>query len=290
MFSYVKTVVACFFSFASVLSTPASAALFIAAHPDDIQYLMNKNAQTDVKRNYPTVFILLTAGDASKGTSTAGNIKNIPYYRARLKAHELCVRFWQGLNPDARIPLPQYSIQLINGKRIETVYMGNVVLYNLNLPDNGTLRGLSRGEISAVTSISPANTYTLNDVKAVIREIIRINNPGTPMINVNTQDPDGLWNPGDHSDHLAVGAIVAAATSEVPAYRCVHLLFYKGYAVGGYAQTYDQEDLDIHVATIGVLNAGLVENGNVSTWDPFHNNFFGKMDFRGVQGTGNCAF
>lgn len=290
MFSYVKPVVACVLSFTALLSSPANAALFIAAHPDDVQYLMSKNAQNDVRSNYPTVFVLLTAGDASHGTATAGNTKNIPYYRARLKAHELCVRFWQGLNPYNRTPLPNYSIQWIKGKRVETVYMGNVVLYNLNLPDNGTLNRLGRGEISSVTSISPSNTYTLNDVKTVIREIIRINNPGTPIINVNTPDPDSLWNPGDHPDHLAAGSIVAAAIAEVPEYRCVHLVFYKGYTVGGYAQTYDQEDLDIHVATIGVLNAGLIENGNTSTWDSFHNNFFGKMDARGVLGTGNCAF
>lgn len=274
----------------STFASPASAALFIAAHPDDIEYLMNKNAANDVKGNYPTVFVLMTAGDAGVGTGLNGNTKGISYYRARLKAHELSVRLWQGLDPSVAPPLPTYSTSVIKGKNIETVKMGNVVMYNLNLPDNGSLPQLSASQIGSVNSISPVNTYTLAQLKDVIREIIRINNPATPMINLNTQDYDQGYNPGDHGDHLATGAIVNAAVTEVPAYNCVHRLFYKGYAVGGHAVTYSQDELNIHVATIGVMNSGLLDNGNKSTWDSFHNNFFGKLDWRGAAGTGNCAF
>jgi LmbE family N-acetylglucosaminyl deacetylase len=269
---------------------PANAALFITAHPDDVAYLMNKNAQNDVKSNFPTVFILLTAGDASNGTALGGNTNNMPYYRARLKAYELYVQFWRGLNPSLPVTIPRHSVEVISGKYVESVQMGNVVMYFLNLPDNGTLSQLASGAIASVTSISPVNKYTLAEVKAVIREIIRINNHATAMINLNTQDPDSAWNPGDHPDHLATGAIVKAAVSEVPAYNCLNLLFYRGYVVGGYTPTYTADELSVHMATIGVLNAGLLENGNKSTWDAFHNNFAGKMDFRGILGSGNCAF
>jgi LmbE family N-acetylglucosaminyl deacetylase len=269
---------------------PANAALFITAHPDDVAYLMNKNAQNDVRNNYPTVFVLITAGDASNGTGLAGNTNNTPYYRARLKAYELYVQFWRGLNPSLPVAIPRHSVEVISGKYVESVQMGNVVMYFLNLPDNGTLSQLASGSIASVTSISPVNKYTLAEVKAVIREIIRINNRATPMINLNTQDPDSAWNPGDHPDHLATGAIVKAAVGEVPAYSCLNLLFYRGYVVGGYTPTYTADELSVHMATIGVLNAGLLENGNKSTWDAFHNNFAGKMDFRGVLGSGNCAF
>jgi LmbE family N-acetylglucosaminyl deacetylase len=269
---------------------PANAALFITAHPDDVAYLMNRNAQVDVKSNYPTVFVVLTAGDASNGTGLGGNTKKIPYYRARLKANEIYVHFWQGLNPNVWAPVQQHSVDVISGKYVETVHMGNVVMYNLNLPDNGTLMQLSTGKISSVTSISPVNTYTLAQVKDVIREIISLNNRATPMINLNTQDPDTSWNPGDHPDHVATGAIVNAAVTEVPAYRCVNRLFYRGYVIGGFTQSYTQEELNIHTATIGALDSSLVDNGNKSTWDAFHNSFLGKMDFRGILGSGNCAF
>jgi LmbE family N-acetylglucosaminyl deacetylase len=168
--------------------------------------------------------------------------------------------------------------------------MGNVVLYNLNLPDNGTLRQLSDGTISSVTSISPINTYTLAQVKDVIREIIRINNPAMSRITVHIPDPDPAWNSGDHPDHIATGAIVSAAVTEDAAYGCVSRILYMGYSTGGYAPIYSQEELDIHVATVGVLNGGLIDNGNKSTWDQFHNNFFGKMNNRRIMGRGSCTY
>jgi LmbE family N-acetylglucosaminyl deacetylase len=290
MSAFKPAMVASVLCLSAALAGTADAALFIAAHPDDIEYLMNRNAQIDVKSKYPTVLVLTTAGDAFSGTQPAGNTKNMPYYRARLNAHERAVRFWQGLDPDVPAPLPAYSTEVIEGKRIETVTMGNVVLYNLNLPDNGTLLQLSHGEIPSVISISPVNTYTLKQLKDVIRAIIRINNPDTPMINVNTQEPDPAWSPDDHPDHRATGEIVLAALAEVREFHCVNQIFYKGYSVGGYAPTYSPDELDIHVATIGALNAGLIDNGNKSTWDAFHNQFFGKIDYRVIMGSEDCAF
>jgi LmbE family N-acetylglucosaminyl deacetylase len=268
----------------------ANAALFIAAHPDDVAYLMNKNAQSDVASNYPTVFVVLTAGDASNGTGLGGNTKKIPYYRARLRANEFYVHFWQGLNPNIWAPVPQHSVDVVAGKYVEAVHMGNVVMYNLNLPDNGSLMQLWTGQIQSVASISPVNTYTLAQVKDVIREIIRINNPATAMINLNIPDPDTSWNPGDHPDHLATGAIVNAAVTEAAPYRCVNRLFYRGYVIGSYSQNYTPDELSTHAATIGALDSSLVDNGNKSTWDAFHNNFLGKIYFRGILGVGNCAF
>jgi LmbE family N-acetylglucosaminyl deacetylase len=290
MSTFKTAMVTSILSCSTVLAGTADAALFIAAHPDDIEYMMNRNAQIDVKSKYPTVFVLMTAGDASNGSQPGGNTKDIPYYRARLNAHERAVRFWQGLDSEVAAPLPVYSTEVIEGKSIETVTMGNVVLYNLNLPDDGTLLQLSHGEVPSVISISPINTYTLPQLKAVIRGIIRINNPDTPMINLNTQDPDPDWSPGDHADHRATGEIVSAAVTEVPEFNCVNRIYYKGYVVGTFAPTYSPEELEIQVATIGALNAGLIDNGNKSTWDSFHNNFFGKMDYRGILGTENCAF
>jgi hypothetical protein len=60
--------------------------------------------------------------------------------------------------------------------------------------------------------------------------------------------------------------------------------------IGAFAQNYTQEEVEVHTATIGALDATLIANGNRSTWDAFHNNFIGKMDFRGILGVGNCAF
>jgi hypothetical protein len=70
----------------------------------------------------------------------------------------------------------------------------------------------------------------------------------------------------------------------------VNLLFYRGYVIGGYAQTYTPEEITMQTATIGAMNAGLIANGNDSTWDDFHNNFIGKMDLRGIMGSSYCNF
>jgi hypothetical protein len=60
--------------------------------------------------------------------------------------------------------------------------------------------------------------------------------------------------------------------------------------ITAFPQTYTQEEVEVHTATIGALDAVLVSNGNKSTWDAFHNSFIGKMDLRGNIGVGNCAF
>jgi LmbE family N-acetylglucosaminyl deacetylase len=284
-----KLLLIAFAGFISALFTSANAALFIAAHPDDVAYLMHKNAQSDVASGYPTVFVLMTAGDAGNGTGLAGNTMKVPYYRARLKAMELYVHFWQGLNPNLAAPVPTYSTEAIKGKYVESIHMGNVVLYNLNLPDNTSLMQLYKGQIKTVSSISPINTYTLPQVLDVLREILRKNNPATQMININTQDPDSIWNPGDHTDHLATGAIAKAAYGVAP-WNCANMLYYRGYVIAGFPQVFSEADIKMHEATIGVLNAGLIANGNRSTWDDFHNGFLGRMYLRGEMGTGNCWF
>lgn len=285
-----KRSAAAFLALAAVLIAPARCALFIAAHPDDVPLMMHKNAATDVATGYPTVFVLTTAGDAANGTGYANNTMRIPYYRARLRAFESIVHFWQGLNPDVPAPVPQRTTELIAGKAIETVHMGNVVMYHLNLPDDMSLQQLATGRLGMVTSLNPVNTYTLAELKEVIREIVRINNRAAAMVNLNTQDPDTRWNPGDHTDHVATGMIVNAAITESPQMRCVNLLFYRGYVIQNFAPTYTLEETRLHQATLGALNAALVANGNRSTWDAFHNNFVGRMDFRGVPGAGYCNF
>jgi LmbE family N-acetylglucosaminyl deacetylase len=289
MISLKSVIINCLFTLMIGIGN-AKAALFITAHPDDVAYLMNRNAQIDVRGNYPTVFVCVTAGDASNGAGLGGNTRNTAYYRARLRAYEYYVHFWQGIDSGIWAPAAARGTQTIAGKSVETVKMGNVVMYFLNLPDNGSLIQLSAGTISSVTSISPVNIYTLPQLKDVIREIIRINNRSTPTINLNTQDPDTDWNPGDHTDHVATGRIVDAAVTESAPFRCVNRLFYRGYVISAFRPVYSQDEIDVHTATIGALDAALVDNGNRSTWDAFHNGFIGKMDFRGILGSGYCAF
>lgn len=293
-------------SFAMYVAT-ANSAVYIAAHPDDVEYLMNKSASTDVSLRAPTVIVLLTAGDATYKGGIGTNIKGVPYYRARLKAHELTVRYWQGLpsawggpaNPT--VPTPTYTTESFDTniavagatpiKVVEKVIMGNVVLYNMNLPDTSLL-GLARGTYGFQDSISPVNRYGPDDIKYVLREIIRRNNVGVASVAVNFQDPGADLNPNDHGDHIGAGELVTAALNANTNFNCVSRLQYQGYDLtsnsASLVMTPDQ--LNVHIGTAGAINSGLVDNGNPSTWDTFHNAFFGRQYWRAGPGGGTCHF
>src|SRR5690606_26621892 len=132
------------------LCIQTEAAVFIGAHPDDVELFMGRSASVDVYTNNPTVFIVITAGDAGNMASVGPNSKGIPYYRARLRGHEAAVRFWKGLN-GLPVPATVYSTELVGTKNIEKATFGNIVLYNLNLPDGGPvgLTELLNGSISS---------------------------------------------------------------------------------------------------------------------------------------------
>lgn len=274
----------------------AHAAVFFGAHPDDIELFMNRNASTDVYVNSPTVFVLTTAGDGGNGGG-GYNSHGTPYYRARLAGHEYALRFWQSLNgqPVAQV---SYSRETIAGKSIEKATFGNVVIYNLNLPDGNmdgsgfsttgsqSLAKLRAGLISQIVSVDN-NSYTLAQLKQVILEIIRINNIGTPTVWVNIQDPDGSYNPGDHSDHLTTGQLVLDAIQTTP---CINKVMYVDYDSANRPENMTVAEKNIHVGTWGALNSGLVNSGNTNTWEPGHNSWLGRQYMRTSASGIACNF
>lgn len=283
---------ACTIAAIAIFATaPTPAAVFFAAHPDDVEYMMARNALIDVSSNYPTVFVLLTAGDAGYGASIGPNVAQTPYYRARLSAHESAIRFWQGLNPQVHAPPPVDSYESFGSFSVEKVIMGNVTLYNLNLPDSEPrLYQLYSGAVGQLTDVEGRNTYTLAALKEVLRQIIERNNRNTPNIVINLPDPDD--NPEDHVDHLATGLVVRQAVNESPAHQCLYRAYYKGYVIRTLPDAMTAHEKTIHIATIGAMNSGLLDKGNLATWDAFHNSFFGKQSFRSEAGgsAGSCNF
>ena len=274
----------------AVISGHASASVFIASHPDDIELLMNKNAASDVSGGYKTVIVLLTAGDASYGTGLGPNTKGIPYYRARMNAHEASIQFWQsytpGTSPTAKVVPPIVrSIERLAGQNVEKATLGSVTLYYFNLPDN-RLTDLDQYAVASLNSVTNTSTFSLATLRQAIREIIKITHTGQPTINVNYQDFEGV---GDHIDHSATGRIVywALNDSGTPGYTCTYQTLYQGYNTGNYSESFTDYEKKVHSATIGALNGALVSNGNPSTWDGFHINFIGKMVTRTVGG-GTC--
>jgi len=279
--------------------TSAYSAVFVGAHPDDIQLFMNKNVSVDIYGGHPTVLVLLTAGDAGNGNSGI-NSHGIPYYRARLNAHESSVRYWVSLIGGA-VPKSIYSKEQFGAYSIEKVQIRNVVMYNLNLPDgngdgsgfaatgNKSLAKLVAQSIPSVSSVDGANTYNLSQLKEVLRLIISRNNVGTPTVFVNYQDYDLVNNQGTHSDHKSTGDIVRMAVSENPKFACLGSAIYQDYIIAGFAENLTEAERNIHIGTWGALNAGLTNSGNENTWDPTHNAWLGRQYYRASVGS-PCSF
>lgn len=280
-----------------LVATPAVGSVYVGAHPDDIELFMGRNAADDVSSGARVVFILLTAGDAGYGTGVGANAYGIPYYRARLDAHEKAVRFWASLK-GLRPPQSTKSVGPILGHQVERVDIGPMVtLYNLNLPDGGginpdaqSLRKLMSGEIATITSVDGGASYTQVELGAVIRNIIAVTHAGVFATWVNFQDEDATINPGDHEDHLAAGALVAYALAGDSGFSCVNKARFTGYSTQDLPLNLSPADQVGHSATWGVINGALVDEGNPTTWDSTHLAWLGKQYYRQEIGTGTCSY
>ena len=70
---------------------------YIAAHPDDIELFMARNAWDEIEKNgAKVVFIVFSAGDDGNGESPNGNCES--FYHARELAHIDAVNFWAGMS------------------------------------------------------------------------------------------------------------------------------------------------------------------------------------------------
>lgn len=281
------------------VSLNASAAAFIVAHPDDIELFMNRNAANDIVSGAQSVFIVTTAGDAGSGNK-GWNLHGIPYYRARLAGHEAALRFLQGTNGNA-LEKTRYSTEVIGQYAIEKASFGNVVIYNLNLPDGNvdgggysstgyqSLRRLLDGRIATITSVDGKNTYSLSALKTVLQSLISINHRASPTVWVNTQDHDAQINPGDHVDHMSTGELVTSALRLRP-FNCINIAHFQDYSIASLPENMSADEKNRHAGTWGALNTGLINSGNYPSWEPGHNSWLGRQYYRTEEGSGNCHF
>jgi LmbE family N-acetylglucosaminyl deacetylase len=306
---------------AIAFTPPACAAVFFAAHQDDAVLLMGRNVQLDIKGNYPTVIVVLTAGDAGNGSEHASpiglrnrqyNQQGNPYYRVRHNAHEAALATWM---PAAHSRLAQRSTEYFGPgvAAVEKVKIGNVLLYNLNLPD-GMLDAFYAGKFPVLYDVTGNNGYTPASLRRTLRQIIRRNNVFTPTIVINLPEHTPEYSEpgynenrltatyGDHADHTATGRFVRDAVDTVPAYACLYKAIYMGYAIGALPDTMNAAEKQSQAAAFAALDKVLKEQGNITydygsrlehlgSSDPFHAGFIGKQQWRSqTAGSGNCAF
>jgi len=275
-------------------------AFYIAAHPDDIELFMGRNAWSDVAGQHAkTVFVVLTAGDAGHGTGDSGTQK--PYFRAREEGHERAIRFWASLDGKP-VPDTKMADVAISGKTLQRQSIADrIVIYNLRLPD-GDLRGtgypgtgnqalslLRSGKIAEMHSIENNLALTYAQLQELIRGIVRYEARQFPTVWIHIQDEDSSTNPGDHADHTATAATVADAISD-SSFACVNVARYTTYVNSKKSQNFSASDFLIHVGTWGALNSGLVDGGQANTWSSGHNAWLGKQYFRTRWQPARCSF
>ena len=289
---------------------PARAAVYFAAHQDDIVLLMGRNAQLDIRANRPTVLVVLTAGDAGNGNAAVAlaglggryyNQMGNPYYRVRHNAHEAALATWV---PAAHSRIAQRSVEYFGPamSAVEKVRLGNVVLYNLNLPD-GQLHRFVAGAGAPLTDVNGANRYLPATLYHTLRQIVarHSKDSAAPVVHIPEHTP-GFSTPGyndfgqvaryaDHLDHTATGRLVRAALAPNAALNCLRRVVYMGYAVSMLPEVMSGAEKASQDDAYSALNTVLKNQGNVTfdanrramllgSMDTFHTSFYGKQNTR----------
>lgn len=304
---------------ALAMLAPARAAVFIAAHQDDIVLMMARSTLLDIASGAPTVLVVLTAGDAGNGSaplSVAGvsamyyNQMGNPYYRVRHNAHEAAISAWA---PPGSSTIPQRAIEFFSpeAQLVEKVRIANVTIYNLNLPD-GRLAGLQSGKVHMLTDITGVNRYTAEALRETLQHIIARHHQRQSAVRVHLpehtpeftapgyNDGGEAARHGDHADHTATGRFVRDALA-LPAYACVKMAIYMGYGISATPDSMNPQEKLAQIQAYTALDNVLKNQGNVSfhsggrgvqlgSMDSFHMGFFGKQRWRDGGGGGTCAF
>lgn len=294
MLNFKKSAVAIAVSFCA-WALPASAAVYVVAHPDDDILLMGPNLVNDIVNGYPTVIVIVTAGDAGNGTlaSTPASIgynqyNNLgkPYYRLRLQGHQYAVDLWvpQASRSGAYSTWTNSNESFgASTPAVERWFLGNVVEYHLNLPDSGVgnktvLQALIDGDITTATDVTGTNTYTAASLRETIRQIVSRNNHNVPSLVINFHEFNA--NGTDHIDHTMVGRFVNDAINERPAYGCMSQAVYPGYSLANTAvnvpSILDRQRLGyerVHYTlmdggNITPISGGLVDTAAHPSWAP----------------------
>jgi hypothetical protein len=282
-------------AYAADAGTADKVSFYFAAHEDDWQLFMNPNAFEDVLGGAAkTVFIHVTAGDNGLGTGTGG--RKYPYYLARESGAINAIRFMADAD---RAPIADAAGPVIfSGHPIYRIGYRNTIGYFLRLPDgdasgtgfSGTgfqsLKRLADGDIATLAAVDGSTTYHgWSDLVATVREIIKYERAGEPLIQLNVADPDPRINPADHSDHLmtAKAALDAAADMD-----CVRRAFFIDYASSKLPANLTARERDMESAVFAVTLAGVIAFDQSTAWQHYDQSFIGRNYFRVEEAAGRC--
>ena len=243
---------------------------FIAAHPDDIQLFMAKNAQFYVQHNSKNVFILTTAGDGGEALSfpNSSPMKKT-FWEARFVAHEKSIHYWNNYKNnivETQVKINQHTLQ-------RKQFGDNVVFYNFLLPDgnmngNGfsttqfqSLEKLYQGKIHKITSVDGKNAYNKQELVNTLSAIVQFE-AGKKEITFNIAEDNSYINPKDHSDHIVTSLLVQDVAQNLS--NCMLTNKYTEYVNRAKPINMSTFEYQQHQKLWNVLTSVLVEYGYVN--------------------------
>jgi hypothetical protein len=209
-------------------------AFYIIAHEDDWQLFMNLNAYCDlVNSNCKVVIIHTTAGDDGQGPT---------YWQPRETGAISSARFCLApLNSSAQ---GTTGTRTFNNHTVNYWSACNATCYFMRLPDgngggtgfplyhNQSLTYLENGTITQMTAVDQSTAYDgWSDLCQTIQEIIQTESSGGGIIQINYQDPDSAYNPGDHADHYATGNATGTAVQNMGTIPNLQQALFVDYAI-----------------------------------------------------------
>lgn len=273
----------------------ATTSIYIAAHADDWQLFMGENAYADLNDEHTkSLFILVTAGDAAKGTGTDEGA-NLPYYKARERGF-LNGIMWADqsqikLNKEGRANLPLQSYNLsettINGHVLQKFIYGRSVTYILNLPDGfpqgqykWSLQKLYENKIDSIPAIDKSASYTSwRDLQLTLQRIYEQEVAVSTDVVLNLAERDSTINPKDHSDHIFASLLGEQAAIDLnPTIR-----YYNEYVILDKAANLSQEQVKAKKLIFSANASSKEAAGYPSPWDERHTKFLERSYWREIK-------
>lgn len=276
-----STIIPAFFLLCEISLKAQPVSVFVSAHPDDWQLFMNPNAYHVVSDTTQHVIILhITAGDGMGYND---------YTLAREEGSKRAMRFLvKAAYPQANFEDSIITtIKSINNHHLYFYKYRNISSYFLRLPDGNfdgagytmhnreSLFKLLSGEKSSISTIDGKNTYTLNDLKNTIGEIIP-DPTFQKSISIHIAEIDSSFNPKDHSDHISSAKLILNVMENKTPY---HKYSYIEHHTNNLPINIFPEEYQVTVGTWGATVSGISDFGHNSTWDDVHNSWLGRQYF-----------
>jgi LmbE family N-acetylglucosaminyl deacetylase len=216
--------------------------VFMVAHPDDWQLFMGDAAVAAARRGTPTLFVIVTAGDAGRPAK---------YWLARERGAIASMLVANDAMPADSAQLGGETVQpaecrtdTMDSQRVRHCSIRSSASLFLRLPDGNidalgfastgrtSLQQLEQARVPMLVAVDSgmraASWATLGATVGdlITREAARAR-VSAGRVRLHAQDPDSLLNPKDHSDHRAVGRLAGAIAQS----HTWALTYYADYSV-----------------------------------------------------------